>query len=155
MIEKMLKRELLFDHVTVSSHYKKDALFRIGSLCADYIGISADEMIQALELREHLGSTSVGGGIAIPHARLDVLAEPVIAVVRFDSPIEWEAFDKEGVKTAVVLAVPEKEGYTDYLETIALISRKLMDEGFVSHLTGNQSNEELYKYLMATVRAQG
>ncbi len=69
-------------------------------------GLTKDGIFQALASRERLGSTCVGHGVALPHGRIEGLAQPRGAIVRFDSPLDMEAADDQPVTIACGLLVP-------------------------------------------------
>lgn len=72
--------------------------------------------------REALGSTGVGYGVAIPHARVDGVHEMLVAFGRTRSGIDVEAIDKEPARLFFLVIGP-KEDAGGYLQTMARISR--------------------------------
>src|ERR1700742_1144244 len=66
-------------------------------------GIDAAAIERALQAREQLGSTGVGGGVALPHARLDGLAAFVGLYVRLARAIDFDAIDRKPVDSVFVL----------------------------------------------------
>jgi PTS system nitrogen regulatory IIA component len=60
----------------------------------------------ALSAREALGSTGVGAGVALPHARVEGLSRTVAAFARLDSAIDFEAVDDEPVDLVFLLLSP-------------------------------------------------
>lgn len=75
-------------------------------LCGDEAAQSA-AVADSLRQRERLGSTAIGHGIAIPHGRSDVFAEPRGAFLRLKRPIEFGASDEQAVDLVFALIVPE------------------------------------------------
>lgn len=67
----------------------------------------AAAIADSLRQRERLGSTAIGHGIAIPHGRSDVFAEPRGAFLRLQRPIEFGASDEQAVDLVFALIVPE------------------------------------------------
>lgn len=90
------------------------------------IGLPSLIIAEALRTRESLGSTSFGGGVAIPHARLAGLDRCHAAIARLPQPIDWQATDGEPVDMVVLLLSPEGQS-TDHLKALARISRTLRD----------------------------
>ena len=72
--------------------------------------------------REKLGSTGIGEGVAIPHARTDAVRALVLTFARTAEPIDFAAEDKQPVRLIFLLAVPVR-GLKSYLMTLARISR--------------------------------
>ncbi|MBM3323460.1 PTS sugar transporter subunit IIA, partial [candidate division WOR-3 bacterium] len=83
-----------------------------------------DALAAALEKREQAGSTGVGHGIALPHVMLPGLDRIVVAVVRLESPLEWDAVDGEPVRLLVVILAPA-EKRDEYLKVLAEVARQL------------------------------
>jgi PTS system nitrogen regulatory IIA component len=69
-------------------------------------GLIDDEVYASLTERERLGSTALGRGVAIPHARAKGLDHPVAAYVRLKNPIPFDAPDGKPVSDIFVLIVP-------------------------------------------------
>lgn len=81
-----------------------------------------DQVLNEILRREALGSTGVGYGVAIPHARVDGVHEMLVAFGRTRSGIDVEAIDKEPARLFFLVIGP-KEDAGEYLQTIARISR--------------------------------
>lgn len=86
-------------------------------------GISA-----SLAAREALGSTGVGAGIAMPHARLEGLAELAGFFARLERPIDYAAIDGKPVDLVFLLLSP-MQGASEHLAALASVSRRLRDAG--------------------------
>lgn len=82
-----------------------------------------------LKNREALGSTALGHGCAIPHARLDTLAQPVAGFLRPRSPVPFDAPDGVDVSEFFVLLVPKQADET-HLAILAAVAEKLADSRF-------------------------
>src|SRR5665647_864171 len=76
--------------------------------------------------REDLGSTGVGGGIAIPHARLVDLKKPFGVLARLKSPIDFDAIDRQPVDIVFLLLLPTTAA-GEQLNILALVARRLRD----------------------------
>ena len=80
--------------------------------------------------RENLGSTGMGGGVAIPHARLSDLKKPFGALARLRSPIDFDAIDRQPVDIVFLLLLPTS-ATGEQLNVLALVARKLRDADVV------------------------
>ena len=78
-----------------------------GRLFAAYPGLDAARVAASLAEREKMGSTGVGQGGALPHARVKGLREPMAAFFRLKLPILFDAPDGKPVSLVFVLLVPE------------------------------------------------
>ena len=130
----------------VSVRSKKAALGRLGALVAAAAGIDAKAATDRLAAREAIGSTGFGGGVAIPHARVEGLARPVGGLVCFAPAVEFGAVDAMPVDLAFVLLSPADAG-SAHLKALAGISRRLRDVDFVAKLRGAGSSDALYALL--------
>ena len=87
-------------------------------LAANTSLISADDIFQALFDRERLGSTGLGKGVAIPHARVPGITHTIAAMLTLTHPVNFDAPDKQKVDIIFSLLVPENDG-GDHLEHLA------------------------------------
>ena len=88
---------------------------------------------RALWRREQSGSTALGHGIAIPHARLPGITDPVLLFVRTKLPIPFGAPDDQPVSAFFVILVPEHAN-EEHLRILATVSEMFSDEGFRDRL---------------------
>jgi nitrogen PTS system EIIA component len=79
----------------------------------------------ALQARERLGSTGLGAGFALPHARIEGLTQFLGFFVRLSRPIEFDAIDAKPVDLLFLLLIPA--GATDHVGALAAISRRFRD----------------------------
>ncbi len=91
--------------------------------CGDS-AIKARDVVSAVMERERLGSTGVGHGVAIPHARIEGLTDVRAVFARLDTPLAYEAIDDRPVDLVVLLLAPKGAG-ADHLRALAQISRLL------------------------------
>ena len=106
----------------------------------------ADELYARLIEREEVGSTAMGGGVAIPHCKLPCLDEVVMAVGVVPDGVDLEAPDEEAVRLLFVVLSPE-EAPTDHLRCLATISRWIRQKEKLEELKKVGSNEEIYRCL--------
>jgi len=112
---------------------KMQLLQELAARAAAALGLDRRAIFEALLARENLGSTGLGKGFALPHARLDTLREPFAMLVRLARPIDFAAIDERPVDLAILLLSPANGG-NQHLATLAALSRPLRDAGFVQKL---------------------
>src|SRR5690349_5177842 len=88
-------------------------------------GVSATQVEAALQAREALGSTGLGRGFALPHARLEHLGSFVGVFVRLARPVAFDAIDGEPVDTVFLLLIPAAA--EEHVSVLAAISRRFRD----------------------------
>jgi PTS system nitrogen regulatory IIA component len=103
-----------------------EAFALAGSLFSQRLNLGSDLIVSFLNAREDLGSTALGAGVAIPHGRVKGLKEPVAALVRLNTPIEFAAPDGLPVSILIFLLVPEK-ATQQHLEILSSIAQVLSD----------------------------
>ncbi|MEW2531047.1 PTS fructose transporter subunit IIABC [Streptomyces sp. NPDC047071] len=93
-----------------------------------------EELVRTALAREAQGTTGLGEEIAIPHAKTDAVTSPVVGFARSAEGIEWGSLDGTKAKLIFMISVPEAAAGDEHLRILALLSRKLMDEGFRGRL---------------------
>lgn len=112
---------------------KKQALQELATRAAGATGLDARDIFEALLQRERLGSTGLGRGIAVPHAKFRSLSRMVCVFARLDQPIDFESPDDEPVDLIFFLLAPEHAG-GDHLKALARISRLVREPATLERL---------------------
>ncbi len=130
----------------VKAQNKKQLLGELSQALAGIVAIDQRVIFETLLTREKLGSTGIGGGIAIPHGKVPTLNRVYGLLARLAAPIDFESVDGQPVDLVFVLLAPEHAG-ADHLKALAKISRLLRDPAVVAKLRGTQEAEGLYAIL--------
>jgi len=149
---------------------KSGSLFKLGCVSANLTAVSKKQLLQemaelavncgaangesifgrdvvaAVMERERLGSTGVGSGVAIPHARLEGLNEVRAVFARLEQPLEYESVDDKPVDLVVLLLAPIDAG-GEHLKALAQVSRLLRKEETRDRLRSAPNAESLYLLL--------
>ena len=147
----LLKPEAIRIFSSVSS--KKRLLHDIAGIAEACYQTDYSQTVEALMERESLGPTGVGGGIALPHARLDQLDKVVGAFVLLENPVEFDAIDKQPVDIVFGLFAPKSAG-VEHLKALALVSRTLREQSIVAKLRSNHKPSTLYTILTEPANVQ-
>ena len=131
----------------VASTDKKKLLAELAREAAAKIGIGADRIAAELLKREALGSTGVGGGVAIPHARFQQVLTPFGLLVRLKKPIDYDAVDGKPVDIVSLLLLPEGSGGEQQLGALASIARKLRTPAVTAALRRARDSMDMYRIL--------
>jgi nitrogen PTS system EIIA component len=105
-------------------------------------------VLSELLKREALGSTGVGGGVAIPHARFHRLSKPFATLAQLKKPIDFDAVDGKPVDVVALLILPDA-GAGERLGALACIARKLRDPTIMAALRRTRNGAEIYRTLAA------
>jgi len=108
------------------------------------LGLDAPKLTTALLRREELGSTGLGGGIAIPHTRMPGLQKPFTVLAILRTPIQFDAIDGQPVDIVFLLVAPDNG---DALKALAGISRILRNPAILEQLRRAPSAQAAYDVL--------
>src|SRR5213076_3148817 len=103
---------------------------------------TSKKVVKALMDREELGSTGIGAGVAVPHARHDSVTELIGAFGRSKKGINFDALDGEPVHVLFLL-LSSKGASGAHLESLAYISRLVRDDKYVKFLRDAKDAKEL------------
>lgn len=117
----------------VSASDKRKALAVIGETAARNFGLDAGQVLDALAEREAAGSTGVGHGVAVPHARLAGLGRIRAVFVRLEQPVDFGAVDDQPVDLLLALLAPTDSG-SEHLRALARVARLLRQADLRSQL---------------------
>jgi nitrogen PTS system EIIA component len=108
--------------------------------------LSQDQIFDSLVSRERLGSTGLGHGVAIPHARLKDSDKTLAAVIKLRQGVDYDAPDQQPVDLLFALLVPENST-EEHLQLLAQLAQMFSDEKFVARLRAAKDSDGLYQTL--------
>lgn len=107
----------------------RDALLaRAAAHLADRCALPRRTIFDSLVARERLGSTALGHGVALPHARMASLAQAYVLFLRTREAIDFDAPDRRPVSLFLVLLIPRDSEH--HLELMACAAQQLGDRAF-------------------------
>jgi PTS system nitrogen regulatory IIA component len=125
---------------------KPQALAVLAQQLAGRTEIGADEIVQAILQREELGSTGMGDGVAVPHARMQAVRQPIGAFARFAKPVEFGSVDEQPVDLVFMLLLPTApQGHQ--LNALAYVARRLRDPEIREALRRAKGADAAYQLL--------
>lgn len=138
----LLSRERVRADLRISS--KKKLLDQLSEMLADGRGALIQEQIfDALVMRERQSPTALGGGIALPHGRLQGDFAPTAAVLRLRQPVDFDSID--GIKVDLVFALVIPDYFTEqHLGLLAQIAEMFADDAQVQALRAAPNDEALF-----------
>ena len=124
----------------------KKALFElIAKLASDHSqNIKYQQVIQLLQAREKLGSTAIGFGVAIPHARIPGLTCSLAVLIKLDQPVVYNDDGNESADIIFSLLVPE-DATEEHLQLLSSIAKKLSETSYRDALKAATNNQQLYE----------
>jgi PTS system nitrogen regulatory IIA component len=135
-----------------SADSKRQALSAAADAAAKMLKMKASEVLDALMERESLGSTGVGRGVAVPHARLAGLDRMRAVLVRLDKPVAFDAVDGQPVDLLFVLLAPE-QSESEHLRALARVSRLFRQSEVREQLRQARTPDALHAILSRTSEA--
>lgn len=111
------------------------------------LGLLADYVASELLKREDLGSTGMGRGVAIPHARLPMVKKPYGVMARLKPAIDFEAIDGQPVDLVFLLLLPAPPE-ADQLIALASVARKFKADETLKLLRRARNEAELYSAMV-------
>ncbi len=141
----ILSPERILCHVEASS--KKRVLEYFSKLLAtETHDISNREIYESLLNRERLGSTSIGYGVAIPHARVSQCNVTLGAFLQLETGVDYEAIDRQPVDLLFALLVPE-ECTQEHLDLLAVLAELFSSAEFRRQLRNTEKCEDKFHLL--------
>ncbi|MCU7905755.1 MAG: PTS IIA-like nitrogen regulatory protein PtsN [Candidatus Thiodiazotropha sp. (ex Epidulcina cf. delphinae)] len=128
----------------VEAASKKRVLEQLGRRLAESVpNLTQDQVFDALLERERLGSTGLGKGIALPHARMRQISQALAAFVQLPQGIDFDAIDNQPVDLAFAMLVPE-EATDEHLQLLATLARMFDDGDFCAALREAETAHDLF-----------
>ncbi len=134
-------------HCAVSGTSKKRILEQLCVTAAEKLSdISQQDLLESLMVRERMGSTGIGGGIAIPHGRLSETSQVICVVLTSAKAINFDAIDNRPVDIFIALFVPE-DSCKEHLSTLQSIAQLFSDKQICKDVRNCQTDQELFELI--------
>lgn len=141
-ISEFLSPQAVVPHL--SAQTKPEALKELAEvLCKSYPHLPREKVLDVLRERERLGSTGIGDGVAIPHAKLPGIPSLAATFGVSRSGIDFEACDGKRAHLFFALVAPENSAGL-HLKALARISRLFRNAAFRDAILKASTAEEIY-----------
>jgi len=138
-------------YIDIPLHDSTHALEFIAAAVAEQHDLEAAPVFRALCRREQAGSTGLGAGFAIPHARIPGIDRPLTLLLRAGRPVDFKAADNEPVWLMLAILVPEHGDKADHLRLLALVAELFSDPQFRARMDTESDPTRLAKAFRAGV----
>jgi nitrogen PTS system EIIA component len=129
---------------------KQSVLGELAEVIASYdTNIDKEALVKVLIEREHLGSTGIGDGVAIPHGKLSSVKMPIVSFGRSRKGLDFDSMDGQPAFLFFLLLAPENSSGV-HLQVLTKIARILKSSTFRKALVEVQSREEIYQTIIQT-----
>lgn len=144
--------ELLeLDRIGCNTHAasKKRVLEQLSALLAgSQSELTQTQVFDSLLSRERLGSTGLGHGVAIPHGRVKNSDKTVVALIKLDQGIDYDAVDNQPVDLLFALLVPE-HSTDEHLQLLSQLAEMFSDPELVKQLRAANDSHSLFNTIHA------
>jgi PTS system nitrogen regulatory IIA component len=140
----LLLREAIYPRVRWQG--RKQILQEMSEGMAKALGLDARMVFDQVLEREKLGSTGVGEGVAIPHARIEGLTHVVGGFARLLEPADFDAIDERRCDLVFMILAPADAG-AEHLRALARVSRAFRQETIRAALRKAQTVEAILEIL--------
>lgn len=138
-----LDRKLIFLELQASS--KEEAITEIVNRMKKSNAIQDENsVLEEIFSRESRGGTSLGNGVAIPHARVKTVDHIVLAMARLSSAVRFSAEDRQPVRFVFILVTP-LEKLNEYLKVLAGLAKFMKDKKLLKRLFAIDSIESAWE----------
>jgi len=110
-------------------------------------GIDKGMLVKVLVEREHLGSTGIGDGVAIPHGKLNAIGRPIVSFGRSKRGLDFDSMDGQPAYLFFLLLAPENSSGV-HLQVLTRIAKMLKKSAFRKELMQAETREELYQAII-------
>lgn len=122
---------------------KAELIRLLAKEAARAVSLSEKAIQHALMAREELGSTGIGQGIALPHARLAGLAKPFTLAARLRAPLGFDSIDGVPVDIVVLLLIPDRAGES-HVDMLACVAKQLRSKTVQAAVRSARDGSQLY-----------
>jgi len=125
---------------------KKQILQLLATKAAEVFDLDERTVLELLMERERLGTTGVGNGVGIPHAKVPGVTSPCGLFARLEHPVDYDAIDDQPVDLVFLLLAPQGAG-ADHLKALARVSRTFRNQVLCEKLRASRDATALYALL--------
>ncbi len=132
-------------YVNVEEDSKKNLFKKISKVFTNNQSVDVSSISEKLNERERLGSTGVGDGVAIPHAKIESITETQVLFLKLKKPIDFSSPDKRNVDIIFAIVAPENSE-SEHLLILSAISKFLKRKGTLDRIRKLSNAEKIYDY---------
>lgn len=139
-ITSLLATDRIFTNADISS--KKKLLEFVAEQAAEHLKLPKKIIFNKLLERERLGSTGLGHGFAVPHARLDIIEQAYGFLLKLNTAVNYDAMDQQPVDLIFVLFIPEAST-DEHLQILAQLAKIFSQPEVPKNIRLCQSADEI------------
>jgi len=153
MVSDVLSKEFIMPGLEALE--KRELLDEMSGYISNLVGgLGREDLLEALLEREKLGSTGIGHGVAIPHAKIKGIEKIVVAMGISRNGVDFQSMDNRPVHIFFLIVAPEQSSAT-HLKVLSSISRLLKDAAFRGKLMKAEARDEIYTTIIEEDKSKG
>lgn len=142
----------MFDEKHIIINLKADTKLDVLKVIADKaleLGITTNkqQLLEDLLKRESESCTGIHKGIAIPHAKSEVVSKPSVLFITLEKTVEWESLDDEPIVNVFSLLAPASDGKNSHLIMLSKLATELMEDEFIDKINSVDNIKQAYKLI--------
>ncbi|VAW38176.1 PTS IIA-like nitrogen-regulatory protein PtsN [hydrothermal vent metagenome] len=146
MVSDVLAKEFIMPELV--STEKRELLDEMSGNISELVGgLDREELLEVLLEREKLGSTGIGHGVAIPHAKIKGIERVIVSMGISGSGVDFQSMDDKPVHIFFLIIAPEQSSAA-HLKVLSGISRLLKDAAFRNKLMKAESRGDIYNTIV-------
>jgi len=126
---------------------KKEALEALCRLASDLHGLPYEDILRAVLAREELGSTGLGGGVALPHSKTPAVDAPVLVMAISPAGVDFDSLDGRPVHIFVLILTPAEGDGREHLQILAKLGGLFKSGEAVDELLRASTAADVYSFL--------
>jgi PTS system nitrogen regulatory IIA component len=135
--------------VDVVATDKVRLLRELAARAAKAVNLPVATIVTEIERRDELGSTGIGGGVSLPHARFREVPKPFGLLVRLKRPIDFDAIDGQPVDVVFLLLLLPAAAQMTQLDALCAVAHTLRDRDILAQLRRARTAAEVYQVVTA------
>ena len=139
-LSEFINKDSIF--LDVHAESQKNVFKILGNIFSKKNKTLSSLIIEKLNERERLGSTSVGNGIAIPHTKIDGINETQVIFLKLKSGVDFSASDGKKIDLVFSIIAPQNSE-SDHLLILSSISNFIRKKQKIDRLRGSKNMEEV------------
>ncbi len=125
---------------------KAQALEKLCRFASERHNLPFEELLKVVRNREELGSTGLGGGVALPHGKSPAVKTPVLVVAAAREGVEFDSLDGQPVRLFVLMITPPDGGGL-HLKLLARLGALLKSPEAIADLLGGSCPADIHGFL--------
>jgi PTS system nitrogen regulatory IIA component len=127
---------------------KPGAMAALCRLAAGLSGADAQALLNVVMHREAMGSTGLGGGVALPHSHTSLVDKPLVILAISPKGVDFESLDNKPVRLFILLLTPADGDSREHLQLLARLGAMFKSNDTVEEFLSAQSPDEVFELIL-------